>query len=172
MKKILSLILLLAIFNMYNPVLAKTIEVKSGIRIPITVKSEFTSKNVQAGEKIDAIIDEDIKIKDVLVFKRGDAVVLNVSDVKKAGFLGHAGEMYLVNGEAIDANGDKRPIEYNRKITGEEKIYPKVCLGVSIFFLWPLALFGFVKGGQAKVSPSKVIDVSVRNDFDFKYEKL
>lgn len=172
MKKIVSLFLLCAFFNMYTPVLAKTIEVKAGVRVPITVTSEITSKNVEAGQKINAVIDEDVKIKNVVVFKKGSNATLNISDVKKAGFIGNAGEMYLVNGEVVDASGNKRPIEYNQKIVGEEKTYPKVLLTTSIFFLFPLALFGFVKGGQAKLSPGKVIDVSIRNDFNYTPERL
>jgi len=172
MKKIFVLFLLIAFVNMYSPVLAKTIEVKSGVRIPITATVQYTSKNVEAGQKIDAIIDEDVKVKEVLVFRKGDNATIKVSDAKKAGFVGIPGEIYIINGEVIDANGEKRAVEYVQKITGEEKTYPKVCLGVSIFFLWPLALVGFVKGGQAKISPGNVMEVSTRNDFDFVAEKL
>lgn len=172
MKKIVSLVLLMSMINLYNPVIAKIIDVKEGTRIPITVTTESTSKNVQAGQKINAIINEDVIINDVKVFKQGDNAIINVSDVKKAGFIGNAGEIQLINGEVIDINGNKHTVEYNQKITGEEKTYPKVLLGASIFFLFPLALFGFVKGGQAKISPNKIIDVSVRNDFKFSTEKL
>ncbi len=41
-------------------------------------------------------------------------------------------------------------------------------MGVGIF-LWPLLLFGFVKGGQAKINTGKIFEVSLRNDFVFKY---
>lgn len=176
MKRFLGSLLTLAFLNMYIALPAisadKIIEVKEGTRIPITVKSEYTSKHVEAGQKIDAVIDEDVVIKGVTVFKQGANATIKVSDVKKAGFIGNAGEIMLVNGEVIDAKGDKHSIEYNQKLTGEEKTYPKVLLATSIFFLFPLALFGFVKGGQAKISPNRVIDVSLRNDFKFVPEKL
>ena len=173
MKKIFTITLLLGIFMMYNPVLAQTIQITSGTRVPITVKSEYNSKNVISGQQIDAIIEDDINIKGVNVFKKGDPACINVSEVKKAGFVGIPGEMYLVNGEIIDANGNKHIIEYNQKITGEEKTWPKVCLGCGCFIiLAPLVLFGFVKGGQAKIYPSKVIDVALRNDFEFAPAKL
>lgn len=172
MKKIFSLFLLITFLNLYSPVLAKTIDVKSGVRVPITVKSKNTSRHIIAGQKIDAIIEDDVKVNNILVFKKGDPATINISDVKKAGFLGNAGEMYLVNGEISDINGEKHLIEYNQKIIGDEKTYPKVLLGVSIFFLFPLALFAFVKGGQAELCPNKVIDVAVRNDFKFDTEKL
>lgn len=172
MKKLVSLVLLLTLVNLYTPALAKVIEVKEGTRIPITVTAESTSKTIQAGQAINAVIDADVVINNTVVFKKGDNATIKVSDVKKAGFIGNAGEIQLINGEAVDALGNKHSIEYNQKIIGDEKTYPKVLLATSIFFLFPLALFGFVKGGQAKISPNKIIDVSVRNGFNYSPEKL
>jgi hypothetical protein len=173
MKKILCLFLLIAFVNMYSPVLAKTIEVKEGTRVPITVQSEYTSKNVIAGQKINAVIDEDVIINNVTIFKKGDNAILNISDAKKAGFIGIPGMVEVVNGSVTDMHGDKHSIDFNQKIVGEEKTWPKVCVGCGIFvILAPLVLFGFVKGGQAKISPSKIIEVSTRNDFGFITEKL
>lgn len=172
MRKTIIYFLLIAIFSMYNPVFAQTIEIKEGTRIPLTVKAEHSSKNVEAGQNVNAIIDEDVIVNDVTVFKKGDNATIKVSDVKKAGFVGTPGEIQLINGEVVDALGNKHSIEYNQKITGEEKTYPKVLLATSVFFLFPLALFGFVKGGQAKISPNKVIDVSVRHSFEYSTEKL
>ena len=173
MKKIFVWFLLIAFVNMYSPVLAKTIAVKEGIRIPITVQSEYTSKNVAAGQKINAVIDEDVIINDVTIFKRGDNAILNISDAKKAGFIGIPGMVEVVNGSVTDIRGDKHSIDFNQKIVEEEKTWPKVCVGCGMFIiLAPLVLFGFVKGGQAKISPSKIIEVSTRNDFNFVTEKL
>lgn len=177
MKKVLGLLLTVIFLNMYIALPAisanKTIEVREGTRIPITVKTEYTSKHVEAGQKINAIIDEDVLIDGVAVFKQGDNAIIKVSDAKKAGFVGIPGEIMLVNGEVIDAKGNKHSFEYNQKLTGEEKTWPKVCVGCGVFIiLAPLVLFGFVKGGQAKVSPNKVIDVALRNEFKFNTENL
>ena len=152
--------------------LSATIQVKEGTRIPVVVTCLKTSKNTVAGEKINAKIQNDIKINGVVIFKKDDNAIINVSDVKKSGFVGNPGEILLVNGNITDANGNTHNIEYQHKITGEEKTYPKVLLGVSIFFLFPLALFGFVKGGDAKVVQHTPIDVSLRNGFDFTPESL
>ena len=54
-----------------------------------------------------------------------------------------------------------------RQIVGDEKTWPKVCLGVSIFFLWPLALCAFVKGGQAKLNTLPPIDTRLSTEFMF-----
>lgn len=165
MKKFIALILLFVFTNLSMPVFAKSITVKNSTRVPITFEQQYTSKQVFAGQKIDGVIADDVKIQNQVVFKKGDRAFLNVSDVKKAGFIGNAGELYLVNGAVMDVNGDVHTVEFNKKFIGKEKTYPKVLLGVSIFFLFPLALFGFVKGGQAKVNTGEIIDVYLRNDF-------
>ena len=55
MKKIINAVLLVVMFNMYcflPAFSAQSIGVKSGIRIPIVVKTQNTSKNVIAGQKM------------------------------------------------------------------------------------------------------------------------
>lgn len=174
MKRILSLFLLITFLNMCTPIYAKTIEVKSGTSIPVTVKTEYTSKNVEAGQRINAIIDDNVKIDGVIVFKKGDNATLNISNVKKAYFVGLPGYMEIFEGSVTDINGEKHPIYINQEIKGEEKNWPKVLtgLGVVTVVLIPLALFGLVKGKEAKISPEKVMEVSTEHAFQLQIEKL
>jgi len=173
MKKIFTTILLFAIFAISNPVLAQTIEVNSGTTIPLTVTTEYNSKTMVPGQKVHAIVENDVNIKGVSIFKQGNPAEINISDVKKASFVGIPGEVYLINGNVIDNNGNKHEIEYNAKITGTEKTWPKVCFGCGMFIiLAPIALFGFVKGGQAKLMPHNIINVQVRNDFRYTANSL
>lgn len=185
MKKFLSLALLVSFINISvglpalaiktqatNPAIINQVEVKSGTHIPIMLVAAGNSRDAIPGDKINAIVVSDVIVNEKIVFKKGANAMINVQDVKKAGFLGNAGELFLVNGEVIDANGDKHYIQYSRKLTGEEKTYPKVCLGISIFFLWPLALLGFVKGGQAKVHPNTEMSVYLMENFKFTPESI
>lgn len=168
MKRFLALFLMFAFFNFYTPVIAATVKVSATTRIPLSLTEPMTSKTVEAGDKIEAYIVENVFVKNVLVFQKGDRAYFNVSDAKKAGFVGNAGNIYLINGVVFDANGFERGIDFNRKFVGEDKTWPKVLMGVGIF-LWPLLLFGFVKGGQAKIGTGKIFDVALRNDFEFSY---
>lgn len=173
MKNLFTTILLFALFFISNPLLAQTIEISSGTTVPLTVTDEYSSKNIMPGQKIQAIVEDDVNIKGTNVFKKGNSATINISDVKKAGFMGIPGELYIVNGEVTDNNGIKHGIEYNEKITGVEKTWPKACFGCGmLIILAPIALFGFVKGGQAKILPNKVINVQVRNDFRYNSNTL
>ena len=168
MKRIIAIFLVLMLFNFYSPVIAATINVSAATRVPLVLTEQATSKTIEAGDKIEANVAEDVIINNVLVFRKGNRAYFNVSDAKKAGFVGNAGNIYLINGAVYDANGIERGIDYSRKFVGDERTWPKVLMGVGIF-LWPLLLFGFVKGGQAKINTGKIFEVSLRNDFVFKY---
>jgi len=166
MKKIFTILLLGAFLNFITLPTQAICQVNAGRKIPIVYSGEkVTGKDVTSGDKIYAEIQSDIKVGNKIVFKQGDEAILNVADAKKARFWGNPGEMLLINGTVNDINGIARPVEFSYKITGEEKTWPKVMGVISIFFLFPLALFGFVKGGQAELLPNKTINVTLLNDF-------
>ena len=152
------------------PGCAKTnsVKVKSGTTIPVTVNTEQNSKNVTTGAKIEAVIDKDITINDIVVFKKGDRATLNVVQVKKAGFVGIPGELTIAGGEVFDTNNTAHQIDFTKNFVGEEKTWPKVCLGCGLLIiLAPIALFGFVKGGQAEIKPFIPIEIKTSQDFEF-----
>ena len=166
MKKIISSVCLVCLLGTWNPVFS-AVKVPAGTSIPITVEHNVTSKTVASGGAIDAVIAEDVIINNNIVFKKGDNASITVLSAKKAGFIGKPGEMSLYGGKVYDTKGIEHKIDLNRQIEGDEKTWPKVCLGVSIFFLWPLALCGFVKGGQAKLNPLPPIDARLSTEFMF-----
>lgn len=168
MKKVLIVLILFA-FLMISvvPANADNVLVNAGKRIPVVYSGEKVSgKTVAAGDKLYAQVQSDVRVNSKLVFKQGGTVILNIADAKKARCWGNPGEILLINGSVEDANGNFHPIEYNHKITGEEKTWPKAMGAVSIFFLFPLALFGFVHGGQAEITTGKTINVMLMNDFN------
>ncbi len=171
MKKILVMVLTFVFVFYFTgaTVLAnEAVIVKSGTVIPVSVKSVQNSKTVKSGDKIECLIAQDIVINDIVVFKKGGRATLNVSNAKKAGFVGIPGELVIAGGEVYDVNNNEHLVTFNRTITGEEKTWPKVCLGCGLLIiLAPIALFGFVKGGQAELNPATSIDVNLSQDFKF-----
>lgn len=170
MKKILSLFLnVIIITNLCaSECLARQINVPSGTTIRIVSEKLQNSKNLTSGDKLEAIIQQDVVIDDIIIFKRGDRATLNVSHAKKAGFIGIPGELIISGGEVVDANNQAHLVDFSRSYIGEEKTWPKVCLGCGVFIiLAPLALFGFVKGGQAEIRPNVTIDVKLLQNFGY-----
>lgn len=168
MKKILCVLCLVAFCNLYTPLVANAMQVPANTVIPITLENLETSKTTVTGGTINATISEDVIINNVKVFKEGDKATLNVLEAKKAGFVGIPGEITISGGKVFDAKGVAHRVDYTHKYEGEEKTWPKVMLGCGVFIiLAPLALFGFVKGGQAKILPSTVIDTRLTSEFAY-----
>lgn len=168
MKKILSMLCLMAFIGVYSPVSAD-INVPANTNVTISVSQIQTSKTVASGGSIEAKIVDDVVIDDTLIFKKGDRAVLNVLSAKKAKFVGIPGEMVISGGKVFDVLGNEHRFDFNQQITGEEKTWPKVCLGCGLFIiLAPIALFGFVKGGQAEIVPTANLDVRTVSPFSFK----
>lgn len=166
MKKIVILAMLVCFFSAVVPVHAIT--VKANTVIPISIEKMETSKTVVPGGTINAIIAEDVVINDTKVFQSGDKASLNVASAKKAGFVGIPGEMTIIGGNVYDTKGVAHRVDYSTQVVGEEKTWPKVMLGCGVFIiLAPLALFGFVKGGQAEMFPSTVINTKLTSEFTF-----
>jgi hypothetical protein len=167
MKKIITSFLLFAFCNVCTPVLA-AVKVSANTSVPITIEKMETSKTVFTGGTINAIIAEDVIVDGVKVFQQGDKANLNVINAKKAGFVGIPGEMTISGGKVFDTKGVAHRVDYTSQLVGEEKTWPKVMLGCGIFIiLAPLALFGFVKGGQAQMLPSTIIDTRLTSEFTY-----
>lgn len=163
MKKIIAVILILSFIT--SPALAR-VNVKEGLEIPLRAEIKQTSKNLTENSVINMLVAESVYQNGVLIFKKDDKAALYVISVKKAGFLGSGGKLTIVDGEVYDVTGNKHQVNLRQIYSGKNKIYPKILTGISIFFLFPLALFAFVKGGQAEINPEQVINVRLDKSFD------
>ena len=161
----LNLVLIFALFSNNLAYALSSTKVYAGTKIPLATEQLYTSKEVESGVKVIAKVQNDIKIDGVIVFKEGSMASINVSDADKARCWGRPGYIMIANGTVQDVKGINRPVEITQKFVGEEKTYPKVLGCISIFFLWPLALFGFVHGGQGKIMPGKTFNVTLLSDF-------
>ena len=166
MKKIIALFLCLS-FTVLMPLQTLAIsQIEAGAKIPLIYVGEKTSsKNLRSGDRVQAEVLNDVIVNNRVVFRQGAPATLNVADARKARFWGNPGEMLLINGSVQDVTGKYRSVEFTYRITGEEKTWPKVMGCISIFFLFPLALCGFVKGGQAELLPQKVIYTTLLSNF-------
>lgn len=163
MKKLISLLCLLGILCMNNAVYA-SILVKEGTDITIIPNISVTSKN--PANQYQATIKDDVIVNGVKIFQAGDKAVFNIADYEKAGCWGIGGNITIANGYAYDIKGDKHKILVTRKFDGKDKNWVKGTCAAGLL-LWPLLLFGFVHGNEAKILPNTEIDATLANQFDF-----
>lgn len=165
MKK--SLILFLVFCICIMPAMAVSIQVpKDSTTILLTIDKSVNSKEVIAGDVLDAKVSENVYVNKHLIFKEGTPAKVNVTLVKKATIMGAGGEIIIENGKVQDVNGNNHIIEFARSFKGENKLYPKVFTAVGII-VWPCLFFGLAKGKQAIVPSNYEIPATLRSDFNF-----
>lgn len=160
MKKIISLLLLITLVNIVVlPVQAVT--VKAGRKIPI-VGDYTTSKKVKSGDIICGHVQRNIIVDGKVVFAEGAPVTINVASAHKAHRWGAAGDISLINGTAEDITGTERAIAFDYDIQGNERDWVKVTAG--LFFI-PLGFLAIIKGGEAELQPTNIINAEIIDDF-------
>ena len=87
-------------------------------------------------------------------------------DFEKAGAWGVGGKLLVANGYAYDTKGNKRKISFTKQIEGHDKNWVKGTCAAGIILL-PLLLFGFVKGGEAKLMPKDEIYATTMSTFEY-----
>lgn len=165
MKRFLSMFLILCCTLIYGGA-SYAVTVPANTSIFIRPNETISSKNIDVGE-IAATVTNDVVVNNIVVFKAGSEAVLTISDVEKARCWGNPGKLTVNNGWVYDSRGNKQKVLFAKNYVGEEKNWPKVMGGISIFFLWPLAFFGFVHGGQAKVLSTKEIETHLTSQYNF-----
>ena len=164
MKKILALFCLVAFCNLYTPLAANALQVPADTEITLIATQGVTSKN--PNNTIPMNIKDDVVINGVTVFKADGRATLNVVDFEKAGFFGNPGEFTVSNGYVYDAKGNKHKVLLTQKFEGKDKTWVKATTAVGLI-LWPLLLFGFVKGNEAKLNPSRELYVTTSSAFQY-----
>ena len=164
MKKILVLFCLVAFCNLYSPLVANALQVPADTEITLTSVNGVTSKNPD--NVIQMQITEDVIINGVKVFAADGKATLNIVDYESAGFFGNGGEMTIGNGYVYDTKGVKHKIVLTKKFEGKDKTWVKVTTAAGLI-LWPLLLFGFVKGGEAKLTPNIELTVNTSSAFTY-----
>lgn len=66
---------------------------REGTDVPLKFAQALSSKSAAEGDPVAFILDEDLKVGDVVVAKAGSKAFGEVSNVKKSGMMGKAGEL-------------------------------------------------------------------------------
>jgi hypothetical protein len=170
MKKFLSLFLL-SVFVNFNLVItdAYAITVKKGTVVPFVMNETKTSSDVFAGEKIKGQVDRDVYVNGKLVFKKGSRAYFYVTDAQKKAFWGQGGKIVIDRGYISDVNGAEHRVDFSKQYQGQETTWSVVVatLGLATIVLFPLGLFGFVRGKDAKVVQNVELEAETLDAFNF-----
>ncbi|HZU28531.1 MAG TPA: hypothetical protein VFA04_23605 [Bryobacteraceae bacterium] len=134
---------LLAVFATCGIAIAAspTVTLPEGTELRLKFAQELSSKTAALDDPVEFVLDDDVKVGDVVVIKAGAKAFGTVSNVKRAGFMGKGGELN-VRLETIKAGGTKVRIRGTKGRTGEDKTGSAIALTV---LLGPV---GLIKHGK------------------------
>lgn len=102
---------------------------KDGSDVHLKFAEAISSKTATEGDTINLLLDEDIKIGDVVVVKAGAKAVGTITHAKKAGMMGKAGELNM-RLEYLKIGDDRVKIRGSKGKEGEGKEGTAVALTV------------------------------------------
>jgi hypothetical protein len=72
---------------------ATKLVLKEGTDVKLKFSDDLSSKTASEGDPVNLVLDEDLKVDDVVVVKAGAKATGTVTNAKKAGMMGKAGEL-------------------------------------------------------------------------------
>jgi hypothetical protein len=100
-----------------------------GSEVRLKFADDLSSKTANEGDPVNLILDEDLKVGDVVVAKAGAKAVGEITNAKKAGMMGKAGELNM-RLEHLTAGDDRIRLRGSRGKEGQGKEGTAVALTV------------------------------------------
>ncbi len=78
-----------------TPAAAQTYVLAEGTDVPLTFDQDLSSKTSAEGDPVNLVLAEDLKVGNVVVAKAGAPAIGEVTNAKKSGMMGKAGELNI-----------------------------------------------------------------------------
>jgi hypothetical protein len=141
---------------------ARKLVLKEGTDVRLKFADDLSSKTANDGDPVNLILDEDLKVDDVVVARSGAKAVGEITNAKKAGMMGKAGELNL----RLDhlTVGDQRVrLRGSKGKEGEGKVGTSVALTV---LFGPLGLIKHGKNVEVKTGTALTVYVDQDTPLD------
>jgi hypothetical protein len=108
---------------------AGTLVLREGTEVKLKFAQELSSKTAALDDAVALVLDEDLKVGDTVVARSGAKAVASVTNVKKAGMMGKAGELNI-RLESMKVGDTKVRLRGTKGREGEGKVGMAVALTV------------------------------------------
>ena len=133
-----------------------------GTDVRLKFADALSSKTATEGDSINLILDEDLKVGDVIVARAGAKAVGSITNAKKAGMMGKAGELNLRLEYVIAGDSSRIRLRGTKGREGQGKEGTAVALTV---LFGPI---GLIKHGKnVEVKEGTPLSAYVDQDFTF-----
>ena len=135
---------------------------REGTEIKLKFADDLTSKTATEGDPVNLVLDESVKVGDVVVVREGAKAVGTVTNAKKAGMMGKAGELNM-RLEHLRAGDDRVKLRGSKGKEGEGKEGTAVALTV---LFGPIGLIKHGKNVEVKAGTPLVayVDQDIQLD--------
>jgi hypothetical protein len=111
------------------PAAAAKLILKEGTDVKLKFSDDLSSKTANEGDPVNLVLDEDLKVGDVVVVKAGAKATGTITNAKKAGMMGKAGELNM-RLEHLKAGDQRVRLRGSKGKEGEGKVGTAVALTV------------------------------------------
>jgi hypothetical protein len=125
---------------------ADTLILREGTDVRLNFANDLSSKTAAEGDPVDLVLAEDLKVGDVVVAKSGCKAVGEITNAKKAGMMGKAGELNL-RLEHLKVGDRRVRLRGSKGKEGEGKVGTAVALTV---LFGPIGLIKHGKNVEVK----------------------
>jgi len=102
---------------------------REGTEVPLKFAEDISSKTAAVDDTVALVLDEDIKVGDIIFSRAGAKAVATVSNVRKAGMMGKAGELNI-RLESMKVGDTKVRLRGTKGREGDSKVGTAVALTV------------------------------------------
>jgi len=102
---------------------------KEGTEVSLAFAQDLSSKTAVDDDRVSMTLDDDLKVGDVVVVKKGAPAVATITNAKKAGMIGKAGEL-SIRLEYLKADESRIRLRGSKGKEGEGKVGTAVALTV------------------------------------------
>jgi len=123
-------------------------------RLHLATNSTVSSKTAEVGDKLDIVLDQDVKVGDAVVIAKGTAVDATIAIADPAGTVGEPGDIaFEVHSLAV--RGIQIPIKGGESLEGisHQKRAFITAAALTVTFVGAVAAVMMTHGGQAEIKP-------------------
>jgi hypothetical protein len=129
-------------------------------RLHLVTGAAISSKNAKVGDKIDILLDQDIKVGDAVAIPKGTPVNALLTTVQPSRVMGQPGSITFA-AQSLSVSGAVIPLQGGERLDGVSHTTRTVLLWVTFVGSIPAVM---EHGGQAEIKPGMKFTVGVATD--------
>jgi hypothetical protein len=138
---------------------SEPVVLKEGTEVPLVFATDLNSKTAVDDDTVNMTLAEDLKVGDIIVVKKGAPALARVTDAKKAGMMGKAGEL-SIRLEYLKSDDQRLRLRGSKGKEGEGKV------GVTVALTVLFGPIGLIKHGKnVDIPPGTPLTAYVDQDY-------